>query len=56
MEVSKGLFYFQINILSFFGFQRVNGYTLTEKKDQGQDQIQSSGMFDQQKFEEVKKE
>ncbi|XP_043069989.1 probable G-protein coupled receptor Mth-like 14 isoform X3 [Drosophila bipectinata] len=47
---------FLINILSFFGFQRVKGYELAEKKDQGQDPVQNSIAFDQQKFEDVKKD
>ncbi|XP_016975863.1 probable G-protein coupled receptor Mth-like 14 [Drosophila rhopaloa] len=43
---------FLINIISFFGFQRINGYEKTQKIDE----VQKSLLFDQQKYEEVKKD
>ncbi|KAH8380098.1 hypothetical protein KR009_008905, partial [Drosophila setifemur] len=43
---------FLINIISFFGFQRVNGYARADKIGHSQ----HSAMFDQQKYEEVKKD
>ncbi|KAH8349840.1 hypothetical protein KR084_007829, partial [Drosophila pseudotakahashii] len=42
----------QINIISFFGFQRINGYEKAEKGDQSQRNL----LFDQQKYEDVKKD
>ncbi|KRF97800.1 uncharacterized protein Dwil_GK16540 [Drosophila willistoni] len=45
---------FLVNIISFFGFQRIDGYLRAEKEDN----VNSSrtAMFDQQKYEEVKKD
>ncbi|XP_037718688.1 probable G-protein coupled receptor Mth-like 14 isoform X2 [Drosophila subpulchrella] len=43
---------FLINIISFFGFQRINEYAKVEKGDQ----VQRDVLFDQQKYEEVKKD
>ncbi|XP_016995983.2 probable G-protein coupled receptor Mth-like 14 [Drosophila takahashii] len=43
---------FLINIISFFGFQRINGYEKAEKGDQ----VERNLLFDQQKYEDVKKD
>ncbi|KAI8038958.1 hypothetical protein M5D96_007668 [Drosophila gunungcola] len=43
---------FLINIISFFGFQRINGYEKAEKMGQ----VHQNLLFDQQKYEDVKKE
>ncbi|XP_017066369.1 probable G-protein coupled receptor Mth-like 14 isoform X5 [Drosophila eugracilis] len=43
---------FLINIISFFGFQRLNGYEKAEKSNDDRRNL----LFDQQKFEDVKKD
>ncbi|SPP86930.1 probable G-protein coupled receptor Mth-like 14 isoform X1 [Drosophila guanche] len=44
---------FLVNIISFFGFQRINGYAQAEKNDTAGP---SDAIFDQQKYEDVKKD
>ncbi|KAH8297872.1 hypothetical protein KR054_012660, partial [Drosophila jambulina] len=45
---------FLINIISFFGFQRINGYAKAEGEER--DLCQNNERFDQQKYEDVKKD
>ncbi|XP_068148300.1 probable G-protein coupled receptor Mth-like 14 [Drosophila tropicalis] len=44
---------FLVNIGAFFGFQRIDGYLRAEKEDNA---TSNTVMFDQQKYEEVKKD